>query len=61
MVFYRVKSIIHADYLIDDYVNHFRKFASQGILFTYPFNIHEVWSPRVANWKQEADLFLITI
>jgi 5'-nucleotidase len=58
IVFCGDKSIIHADYLIDDHTSHLRKFTGQGILFTSPFNIHEEWSPRVDNWKQVADLFL---
>ena len=58
IVFCGDKSIIHADYLIDDHVHHFKRFVGQGILFTAPHNINEEWNPRVNSWKEVGDLFL---
>ncbi|WP_197901547.1 5' nucleotidase, NT5C type [Rhodocytophaga rosea] len=58
MVFCGDKSIIHADYLIDDHSRHFKRFSGQGILFTSPHNVHEDWNPRVNSWKDVADLLL---
>ncbi|GAA4708244.1 5' nucleotidase, NT5C type [Brevibacillus fulvus] len=57
-VFCGNKSIIHADYLIDDNVKHFPNFCGQGILFTAPHNIHETGYVRVNNWKEVRAYFL---
>ncbi len=57
-VFCGDKSIIHADYLIDDNARHFKRFCGQGILFTAPHNIHETGYVRVNNWKEVRDYFL---
>ena len=58
IVFCGDKSIINADYLIDDHVRHFKHFRGQGILFTSPHNINEDWNPRVNNWREVAKLLL---
>ncbi len=58
IVFCGDKSIIHADYLIDDRSRHFKGFTGQGILFTSPHNVHETWTPRVNNWQEVAALLL---
>ena len=58
IVFCGDKSIIHADYLIDDHVRHFAKFTGQGILFTSPHNVNEEWSPRVNSWREVAEMLL---
>ena len=58
IVFCGDKSIIHADYLIDDRSRHFKHFTGQGILFTSPHNVHETWTPRVNNWQDVAALLL---
>jgi 5'(3')-deoxyribonucleotidase len=57
-VFCGDKSIIHADYLIDDNARHFQRFCGQGILFTAPHNINETGYIRVNNWKEVKDYFL---
>ena len=57
IVFCGSKSIIRADYLIDDNVRHFQSFVGQGILFTAPHNIHETSYPRVHSWRGVAALF----
>lgn len=51
-VFCGDKSIIHADYLIDDSVRHFKHFSGQGILFTAPHNVYEDGYVRVNNWQE---------
>lgn len=57
-VFCGDKSIIHADYLIDDTVRHLNGFSGQGILFTAPHNIHETGFPRVNSWQEVRNYFL---
>lgn len=57
-VFCGDKSIIRADYLIDDNVRHFKRFSGQGILFTSPHNINETGYVRVNNWKEVRNYFL---
>lgn len=57
-VFCGDKSIIHADYLIDDNSRHFKHFAGQGLLFTAPHNIYETDYTRVNNWQEVREFFL---
>ena len=56
-VFCGDKSILHADYLIDDMPRHFQRFAGQGILFTAAHNANVVAKLRVNNWLEVEDLF----
>lgn len=58
IVFCGDKSIIDADYLIDDHAYQFARFRGQGILFTASHNAMETGYPRVNNWREVADLFL---
>ncbi|MBD2864239.1 MULTISPECIES: 5' nucleotidase, NT5C type [Paenibacillus] len=58
IVFCGDKSIINADYLIDDHAYQFERFRGQGILYTASHNIEETRYPRVNNWREVADLFL---
>lgn len=58
VVFCGDKSILDADYLIDDHVRHFKHFRGQGILFSSPHNLNESWNPRVNSWKEVAALLL---
>ena len=57
-VFCGDKSIINADYLIDDNVRHFKRFVGEGILFTSPHNINETGYTRVNNWLEVREYFL---
>jgi 5'(3')-deoxyribonucleotidase len=57
-VFCGDKSIIHADYLIDDNVKHFTKFKGEGILFTSHHNVNITGYRRVNNWREVRELFL---
>lgn len=52
------KSVVNADYLIDDSSRHFEGFAGQGILFTAPHNVNEPTEVRVNNWQEVRDYFL---
>jgi 5'(3')-deoxyribonucleotidase len=58
IVFCGYKGILQADYLIDDNARHFAGFSGKGILFSAPHNIAVTGFPRVANWKEVAELFL---
>lgn len=51
-VFCGDKSIIHADYLIDDQPRFLHAFTGQGILFDTPHNVQETGYPRVRNWAE---------
>jgi 5'(3')-deoxyribonucleotidase len=57
-VFCGDKSIINADYLIDDSVKHFDHFRGEGILFTAPHNVNETRFRRVNNWEDVRGMFL---
>ncbi|WP_230471255.1 5' nucleotidase, NT5C type [Hymenobacter jejuensis] len=58
VVFCGDKSILNADYLIDDNAYNFRDFRGEGILFTSHHNVHETQYRRVNNWKEVAEMFL---
>ena len=57
IVFCGDKSIIHADYLIDDSPHHFERFSGQGLLFCAPHNEHEQRYPRMRDWAEVARYF----
>lgn len=57
-VFCGDKSILAADYLIDDQPAHFRRFRGEGILFTAPHNLGVDGFRRVDNWLQVEQMFL---
>ena len=57
-VFCGDKSVINADFLIDDSPRHFKNFKGKGILFTAPHNIHEGSFLRVNNWGEVKAYFL---
>jgi len=58
IVFCGDKSIIAADYLIDDHAQNFANFRGEGILFTAPHNIHVAGYRRVADWHEVRRMFL---
>ena len=58
IVFCGNKSIIQADYLIDDNSYNFKNFKGKGILYTAPHNVFETKHARVNNWQEVAALFL---
>jgi 5'(3')-deoxyribonucleotidase len=57
IVFCGDKSILNADYLIDDNARHFKRFRGQGILFDAPHNNKVTGYPRVKNWKEVEQYF----
>lgn len=57
IVFCGDKSIVDADFLIDDRARHFTRFKGQGVLFTAPHNVHETRYPRVSSWADVRQLF----
>ncbi len=57
-VFCGDKSIIKADYLIDDHPRNLAVFSGEPVIFTSPHNIHETRFRRVNNWQEVAGMFL---
>lgn len=57
-VFCGDKSIIHADYLIDDTPKNLAAFKGQGLLFTAPHNLNTKEYTRLNNWTEVAQYFL---
>jgi 5'(3')-deoxyribonucleotidase len=57
-VFCGDKSILLADYLIDDSHRHFERFKGQGLLFSAPHNAKVTGFRRVAGWKEIENFFL---
>jgi len=51
------KSIVDADYLIDDRVRHFSRFKGRPLLFSAPHNAHEKGYTRVGSWAEVQQLF----
>ena len=58
IVFCGDKSIISADYLIDDNTRQLSKFRGEGIVYTAPHNINETRFRRVNNWGDVSTMFL---
>ena len=58
MVFCGDKSILNADYLIDDNARHFERFRGEGILFTAPHNLHVQGYRRVNDWRDVEAMLL---
>jgi 5'(3')-deoxyribonucleotidase len=50
IVFCGDKSILQADYLIDDNPRQLRSFRGEGLLFSAPHNRHVTEWPRMENW-----------
>jgi 5'(3')-deoxyribonucleotidase len=58
IVFCGDKSIVAADYLIDDNLRHLASFRGEGILYTAPHNVNETRYRRVNNWNDVRRIFL---
>ena len=56
-VFCGDKSILKADYLIDDVPRNLKRFAGQGLLYTAPHNLTVAGFERVNNWQEVAEYF----
>jgi len=57
IVFCGDKTIVDADYLIDDRPRHFAKFRGQALLFSAPHNAAATGYTRVASWKEVREHF----
>lgn len=57
IVFCGDKTIVDADYLIDDRPRHFVRFKGQALLFSAPHNAAETRYARVASWKDVREYF----
>jgi 5'-nucleotidase len=56
-VFCGDKSIVDADYLIDDRPRHLDRFNGEALLFSAPHNADETRFRRVASWREVRDVF----
>ncbi len=56
-VFCGNKSILRADYLIDDIPRNLLRFQGQGLLFSAPHNLAAAGFTRVDNWLDAAEFF----
>jgi len=56
-VFCGNKSILKADYLIDDLPRNLERFEGQGLLYTAPHNLAATGFTRVDNWPEVAAYF----
>jgi len=57
VVFCGDKSILRADYMIDDHPHNLETFQGKGLLFTAAHNIQENRFTRVNNWEEVVDFF----
>jgi 5'-nucleotidase len=57
IVFCGDKSVVDADYLIDDRSRHFARFKGKPLLFSAPHNCRETRYPRVASWNEVREFF----
>ena len=60
IVFCGDKSIIRADFMVDDSVPNLRAFDGEGIVFTAPHNVLNTDFPRVNDWPDVASYFGVT-
>ena len=51
IVFCGDKSIISADYLIDDHIHNFENFKGRGLLFSALHNELDTWPDRLSGWN----------
>jgi 5'-nucleotidase len=56
-VFCGNKSILRADYLIDDLPRNLQRFEGKGLLFTAPHNLTMTGYTRVNDWQEVAEFF----
>lgn len=57
-VFCGDKSILHADFLIDDMPRNLGSFQGEGILFTAPHNVNTTGYRRVNSWQDVDAMFM---
>ncbi|MFP5203989.1 MAG: 5' nucleotidase, NT5C type [Acidobacteriota bacterium] len=56
-VFCGSKSILRADFLVDDLPKNLLQFEGRGLLYTAPHNLAETGFVRVNNWREVAEYF----
>jgi 5'(3')-deoxyribonucleotidase len=56
-VFCGDKSVLRAEYLIDDQPRNLMRFQGKGLLYTAPHNLSETGFVRVNNWQEVARYF----
>jgi len=56
-VFCGNKTILRADFLIDDQPRNLVRFEGQGLLYTAPHNLAATGFARVNNWREVAEYF----
>jgi 5'-nucleotidase len=59
IVFCGSKTIVEADYMIDDYDKNLRFFKGEKLLFTAPHNVNLTDYKRVNNWDEVAAVFAL--
>ena len=52
------KSMIQADFMIDDHTRHLQLFKGAPYLFSAPHNLNETGYERLNNWQHAAEIFL---
>jgi 5'(3')-deoxyribonucleotidase len=58
IVFCGSKTIVQADYMIDDHVKNLQHFKGEALMFTAPHNINETAYKRVNSWEEVGKLLL---
>ncbi|SFE72476.1 5'(3')-deoxyribonucleotidase [Chitinophaga sp. CF118] len=58
IVFCGSKTIVQADYMIDDHVKNLQHFKGEAIMFTAPHNINVTGYKRVDTWQEVGALLL---
>lgn len=58
IVFCGSKTIVHADYMIDDHVKNLQYFKGEPLMFTAPHNVNISGYKRVNNWQEVGQLLL---
>ncbi|WPQ64392.1 5'(3')-deoxyribonucleotidase [Chitinophaga sancti] len=58
IVFCGSKTIVHADYMIDDHVKNLQYFKGEPLMFTAPHNVNISGYKRVNTWEEIGQLLL---
>jgi len=51
------KSLLMADYIVDDYIINVNSFRGKSVLFTQPYNKRFLFTPRADNWVEVCRYF----
>ncbi|RFM35717.1 5' nucleotidase, NT5C type [Chitinophaga silvisoli] len=58
IVFCGSKTIVHADYMIDDHVKNLQSFKGEPLMFTAPHNVNISGYKRVNSWEEVGQILL---